>query len=57
MMEPIAATIRCVADDRAEVRFNEPQFGISSGQACVFYQGELVLGGGWIVKEKLQLAA
>ncbi|MEO5366949.1 MAG: tRNA 2-thiouridine(34) synthase MnmA [Magnetococcus sp. WYHC-3] len=30
------------------VRFAEPQYGIAPGQACVFYHGERVLGGGWI---------
>jgi tRNA-specific 2-thiouridylase len=25
-----------------------PEFGVSPGQACVFYDGDRVLGGGWI---------
>ena len=33
---------------RVEVRFDEPQRAVTPGQAAVFYQGELVLGGGWI---------
>lgn len=32
----------------AEVIFEEPEYGIASGQACVFYQKTRVLGGGWI---------
>lgn len=34
--------------DRAHVRFDEPQMAITPGQAVVFYDGEEVLGGGWI---------
>lgn len=33
---------------RVEVRFDEPQTAVTPGQAMVFYQGEEVLGGGWI---------
>jgi tRNA-specific 2-thiouridylase len=42
------ATILPVSDGTVEVLFDEPQAGISPGQACVFYDGELVVGGGWI---------
>lgn len=34
---------------RARVRLEEPVFGVASGQAGVFYEGEKLLGGGWIV--------
>jgi tRNA-specific 2-thiouridylase len=37
-------------DDGACVRFAEPQHGVAPGQACVFYDGERVLGGGWIAR-------
>lgn len=33
---------------RAHVQFDEPQIAITPGQAVVFYDGEEVLGGGWI---------
>ncbi len=37
------------APDRAEVVFDEPQCAVTPGQAAVFYDGDCVLGGGWIV--------
>ena len=33
----------------ALVELQEPVFGVAKGQAGVFYEGEKVLGGGWIV--------
>ena len=30
------------------VRFETPEYGVSPGQAAVLYEGERVLGGGWI---------
>lgn len=33
---------------QAEVLFDAPQMSVTPGQAAVFYQGERVLGGGWI---------
>ena len=34
--------------DRVEVHFDEPQRAVTPGQAAVFYENDLVLGGGWI---------
>ncbi len=34
---------------RARVQFDEPQRAVTPGQAAIFYDGEIVLGGGWIV--------
>ncbi len=47
--EPAAAA-RVFGTDGAcaRVEFHEPQAGVAPGQACVFYQGTRVLGGGWI---------
>lgn len=45
---PTAATVRGLGDGRAEVALDEPQGAVAPGQACVFYAGERVLGGGWI---------
>jgi tRNA-specific 2-thiouridylase len=43
-----AATIAPLGDGRVSVTFDEPQSAVTPGQAVVFYDGEYVLGGGWI---------
>lgn len=48
-----AATIHGLGDDRAEIRFDEPQRAIAPGQAAVAYDGDLVLGGGWITGDRV----
>ncbi len=42
------ATVEARPDDRAVVTFDDPQMAITPGQAVVFYDGEEVIGGGWI---------
>jgi len=43
------ATLQPTANpERVEVVFDAPQRAVTPGQAAVFYQGDLVLGGGWI---------
>jgi tRNA-specific 2-thiouridylase len=42
------AAVRSLGDGRAEVVFDAPQLAISPGQAVVFYDGDAVVGGGWI---------
>jgi tRNA-specific 2-thiouridylase len=46
--EATKAQVERVGDNRVRVRFSEPQFGVAPGQAVVFYDGDRVLGGGWI---------
>jgi tRNA-specific 2-thiouridylase len=45
---PAPARLTPLPGGRVEVRFDEPQRAISPGQAAVFYDGEVCLGGGWI---------
>lgn len=42
------AEVRAIDATRFEVRFAEPQFAVAPGQASLVYDGERVLGGGWI---------
>lgn len=44
----VPATVVPLPSGNAEVRLHEPARAITPGQACVFYQGDLVVGGGWI---------
>jgi tRNA-uridine 2-sulfurtransferase len=48
--EPATATIHALENNRARIVFDEPQRAITPGQATIFYDGEEVVGGGWIEK-------
>src|SRR5258705_2242089 len=45
---PAAAWIESTGPDQILVTFDEPQRAITPGQAAVFYDGDVVVGGGWI---------
>ncbi|MCL1862050.1 MAG: tRNA 2-thiouridine(34) synthase MnmA [Defluviitaleaceae bacterium] len=46
---PQKATVWQTADDKIHMEFNSPQRAITPGQAVVFYDGDIVIGGGTIV--------
>ena len=46
--EAAPAVIERSGDDEVLVTFDEPQRAITPGQATVFYDGDVVVGGGWI---------
>jgi len=46
--QPSPATVRPAGEGRAEVVFDAPQVAVTPGQAVVFYDEDLVVGGGWI---------
>ncbi|MGC4032909.1 MAG: tRNA 2-thiouridine(34) synthase MnmA [Tepidisphaeraceae bacterium] len=49
---PQPATVRRTGDDQITVEFDQPQSAVAPGQAVVCYDGDVVLGGGWIDSSK-----
>jgi len=50
--QPAPATIESTGADEVRVTFDEPQRAITPGQAAVFYAGDVVVGGGWIMASR-----
>ena len=46
--EPASAQLEVSGGDEMTITFDQPQRAITPGQAAVFYDGDVVVGGGWI---------
>ena len=57
MRAPVSARVAAGEGGTASVELAEAEEAIAPGQACVFYKGDRVLGGGWIAPAKIALAA
>lgn len=53
MQQPVEARVQRLPDAQAHIVLDVPHEGIAPGQACVVYDGERVLGGGWITRRHL----
>ena len=52
-----SATVTPLENNRARVRLHEPQRAVTPGQAAVFYDGDVVIGGGWICRREALIPA
>lgn len=48
---PAEASLNLLSSDRVQCEFDRPQWAIAPGQALVCYDGDRVLGGGWITRK------
>lgn len=51
---PVPALLTIPGPGNAELILAEPAFGVAPGQAGVVYDGDRVLGGGWILRDSAQ---
>lgn len=54
LQQPMPAIVYRTDDGMARIELLDAHAGIAPGQACVLYDGERVLGGGWICNTHLQ---
>ena len=47
------ASIEVLEKNRARIRLHEPQRAVTPGQAAVIYDGDVVIGGGWIDRTEM----
>lgn len=52
--QEVPALVTPLPGSRAKVEFDKAQFGVTPGQAAVFYDRDRVLGGGWIESTREQ---
>lgn len=55
--EPVACTVELLEEGRMRLAFSSPVRAVTPGQAVVIYDGDTVLGGGWIASAEQQPAA
>jgi len=48
---PAEAALTILAEDQVRCEFDQPQWAVTPGQALVCYDGDRVLGGGWITRK------
>lgn len=51
--KPVGAVIELLGEKRARVTFDEPQRAVSKGQSLVMYDGDVLIGGGFIAKAEM----
>lgn len=49
---PVPASVKRVDAEHVEITLHDPRMAVAPGQACVVYDGDRVMGGGWIIRNK-----
>ena len=49
--KPGAGSLEILSPHKVRFKFDEPEWAVAPGQALVCYEGERVIGGGWITKD------